>query len=497
MFKTISPEQAGIPSAKVLEFLKVLDAYRLNTHSVIMARGDHIFAEAYYAPINAQSNHRMYSVSKSFISIAVGLAEQEGLLSLDDPFMKYFSEYRNENVDGRYEETTIRDLLTMRSCIADKAPDWWEKEDRVKEYFSMTSNQIPGTNFSYDSAGSMLLGTIVEKLTGMPFLEYLKERFLLEMGFSKDSYCLLAPGGHSHSDSGVMCTSRDLLTFARFVMNGGVWNGKRFVNEAYMRAAVSRQTDNNMTGMLTPFADQGYGYLIWKMPRDGFAFVGMADQYAICDPKTDFICVITSANFEPNEAPRIVIFHELYKTIIGNLGVSLPENEREYGLLAEYMSSRTLSALTGGVHSSFAPRINGKTYRLESNVMKIDTLRVTIKDDCGTLEYTDEEGLHTVAFGMGHNVFGAFPGKKRMSLTASVYEEGTYQCGASAIWCEDAKLHIMVHIIDTYLGTLSVVLGFKDNRVSVAMKGYAQRILLGKSGRAMGTWLETEPDQIK
>ena len=216
MFLKISPEKAGIPSSKVLEFIKVLEQYKLNTHSILMARGNNIFAETYYAPFDADFKHRMYSVSKSFVAIAVGLAEQEGLLSLEDKFIKYFPEYRNEQTDNLYEETTIRDLLTMRSCIAEKSPDWWAKEDRTKTYFDMSSNKIPGTNFSYDSTGSMILGCIVEKLTGKPFMEYLKEKLLLDIGFSKDAYCLMVPGGYSHSDSGVMCTSRELLAFARF-----------------------------------------------------------------------------------------------------------------------------------------------------------------------------------------------------------------------------------------------------------------------------------------
>ena len=90
MFNTISPEQAGIPSSKVLEFIKELEKYKLNTHSILMARGNDMFAETYYAPFDADFKHRMYSISKSFTAIAVGFAEQDGLLSLDDKFMKYF-----------------------------------------------------------------------------------------------------------------------------------------------------------------------------------------------------------------------------------------------------------------------------------------------------------------------------------------------------------------------------------------------------------------------
>lgn len=487
MFNTVSPESVGISSKNVLAFFEVLARYNLNTHSIIMARGDKIFAEAYYAPFDQTSKHRMYSVSKSFTAIAVGLAEQEGLLCLDDKMMKYFPEYRNEKTDALYEETTIRDLLTMRSCMADKAPDYWGKPDRVAAYFEMLSNQIPGTNFSYDSTGAFLLGCIVERVTGKPFMEYLKEKILVDIGFSKDAYCLLAPGGHSHSDSGVMCTSRDLLTFARFVMNGGQWNGKRYLNETFMREAIKKQTDNDITGSVTGYGRYGYGYLIWKAPRDGFAFVGMANQLAICDLKTDFIFVITSEEMGSEQASRMLIYHELYKTIVDNLADPLPEDRDAYEELKAYTSARKMITLNGGVKSSIQSQISGKTYTLEPNSMGIDTVKVTFEGGQGVLEYVNAEGVNKIRFGMGYNAFGRFPGKKRIGLTASVYEDGSYACGASAIWCENAKLHIMVRVIDTYLGTLSIVLSFKDNRVSVAMSKRAQRILDGLHGRALGS----------
>ena len=68
-FEKLSPEECGISSERVLNFLKALDSYGLETHGYIMAKGNKIFAEGYYAPYNEKSNHRMYSVSKSFIAL--------------------------------------------------------------------------------------------------------------------------------------------------------------------------------------------------------------------------------------------------------------------------------------------------------------------------------------------------------------------------------------------------------------------------------------------
>lgn len=488
MFRTTSPEEAGISSSQVLDFIKTLERYHFNTHSIIMARGNNIFAEAYYAPINESFQHRMYSVSKSFTAIAVGFAEQDGLLSLDDFVMKYFSEYRNENTDALYEEMTIRDLLTMRTCMADKAPDYWGKPDRVKAYFDIASNQVPGTNFSYDSTGAFLLTCIVEKLTGKPFLEYLKDKVLREIGFSEDSYCLLAPGGHSHGDSGVMCTTRDLLTFARFVLNRGQWDGKQYLNRAFIDDAISKQTDNDTKGRLLGPQNYGYGYLIWKAPDDGFAFIGMADQLAICDPKTDFVFVITSENMAAEAPARFLIYHELYKTIIHNFGEQLPENHEAHEQLKVYLSERTMFALSSEFRTPIESIISGKQYMLKPNPMGITSVKVTFHGDKGEFEYINEEGINKLSFGMGYNVIGRFPGKKRMSQTASVYEDGTYVCGASAAWAENSKLHIMAKVIDSFMGTLNIVLGFKGNEISVEMSKYAQRILEGMDGHAVGRY---------
>ena len=66
------PEAVGISSLDVLKFYKKLEERGLSTHAVIMAKGDNIFTEAYYAPFHKDFKHRAYSVSKSFVSIAIG-----------------------------------------------------------------------------------------------------------------------------------------------------------------------------------------------------------------------------------------------------------------------------------------------------------------------------------------------------------------------------------------------------------------------------------------
>ena len=492
MFERISPEQAGIPSRAVLKFIKTLENYKLNTHSIIMARGDKIFSECYYAPFDRDFKHRMYSVSKSFVSVAVGLLVEDGKIGLDDKFISYIPEYAEKahefgNTDYLYN-MTIRDMLEMQTCKSDASRISWftsKCSDRTDVYFKKGYDRPSGMIFDYDSPGSYMLCAIVERITGKPFLEFLKERFLTKCGFSEDAYCLECPGGHSFGDSGVMCTARDLLIFARFVMNGGTWEGVRYMDEGYLREATSRKTANSVKDIVT-YDSYGYGYQIWKAPRDGFAFVGMGDQFAICDRKTDFIFVINSDN-QGYTYSRAILYHVLYDYIVEELGEPLPENSADYGELLEYEKSRKLNIARGDTSSSFADNVNGVEFNLDGNPMGITRFKLDFYGDEGKFSYTNAEGDKELRFGFGKNVFGVFPQYGYSDMVGGEVAEGNaYQCAVSAEWQEERKLHLKVQIIDKYFGVLDILFSFKGDAVLVAMEKTAENFLNEYNGFANG-----------
>ena len=486
MFNTISPEKAGISSRKIMEFIMAAEDYGMNLHSLIMARGNDILAEAYFSPINASFLHRMYSVSKSFVAVAVGLAEQEGLLSLDDPVIKYFPEYAEYPADPRLETATIRDMLTMRTPMA-RIPIWWGKHDRVRAYFETEPNQHPGTSFYYDSAGCFMAGCIVERVTGRPFLEYMKDKVLLEIGFSARSYCLKAPGGHSLSDSGVMCTTMDLLIFTRFVSNGGVWNGKRYINEEFMRAAVSKQADN-FTGAPAPLTDNcGYGYYIWKTPRDGFAFVGMADQLAVYDKDTDFIFIMTAENMGCESSTRALIADWLYRNIIPSPGEPTEADETSEKELRRFLTTRTLICQKGLDRSSMTDKINNRKYSADSNPLGIEDIYFDLHEDLGVLICNTSQGDMKIEFGFNKNRKISFPSNRRIGLVASFYEEGSYDCYASAAWVDDRTLSIAARVTDTYMGTLFITAAFLEDKLTLTFYPRSQRLFDNMEGTITAT----------
>ena len=119
-FKFSTPEACGVQSPHIGAFLDRLEEKNYTMHSYLMARHGHIFAEGYFAPFQQSDFHRMFSISKTFVSTAVGLLQDEGRLSLSDPVARFFPDKLPENLHPYLQSATIRDLLMMEMCIRDR-----------------------------------------------------------------------------------------------------------------------------------------------------------------------------------------------------------------------------------------------------------------------------------------------------------------------------------------------------------------------------------------
>lgn len=486
MYKT--PEEAGISSKKIKEYIEVLEEKQLSTHDVILMRGNDIIFEKYWEPFHEHFLHRMYSVTKSFVAIAVGFLEQDHLIDLDDKIGKYFPDEIKNQKDENMQNQTIRHMLMMSTA---KVPqNWFEKrtDDRVRLYFENDDpvSRPSGTIFQYDSSGSFVLCALVERITEMSFIDYMREKLFDKIGISKEAYCLKCPGGHSWGDSALLCIARDLLKFARFVMNKGNWDGEQILNEKYLTEATGKMIDNNVSGFET-FNSQGYGYQIWRTYQNSFSFNGMGCQYAICVPDKDLILVYNGDN-QGKDHTKHIIFDKFFEIIVDSVqDKALPDDPKAQKELADYTADLKLAAAVGERKSAFADEINGVTYKMNCNPMGITRIRLVFDGDKGRLEYTNDQGDKTLYFGICKNEFGIFPQEGYSDEVGSVSTKNMfYQCAASAAWIEPQKLFIKVQIIDKYFGTLNINLGFRQNKVGVFMNKCAEGFLSEYEGYATG-----------
>ena len=478
-FKILSatPESVGVASKDVIEFYKTLESCGFYTHSILMARGDKVFSTAYYKPFNEKFLHRVYSVSKSFVAVAIGLAYTEKLLSLSDKIIDYFPEFRNENIDEFYERCTILDMLKMQSNIGSNVYWWGKFDSRTKAYYSQKSIKSPNSIFWYDSIGSFVLGNIIKKLTGKNFLEYLKEKVLLDLGFSAESYVLTEPGGYAVGDSGVMCTLCDLFIFARLLAKRGYINGKQYIDKEFMDNAVSVQSKNDLYADYNSYDNGGYGYLIW-ITDNGFALAGLGGQYVFYNEKNDFTFVIQSDNQGASNADR-VIYHELKNHFIPKInGSPIEENEKDFKALREFESERELIAQYGNKTSSVIEKINGVTYKsVIENSMNITELKFDFFDNGGRFSFVCNGIKNHIDFAFNKNIpiefsFGKRPKEDMMGINV----EGKYKCLSSAGFIDDNTLAIKVQVIDSYFGKMQITANFNNNELNVYIRKHGQYV---------------------
>lgn len=486
MFEKITPESAGIKSTYVHRYISLLEKRGLTMHSVLIMKGEALFAEYYWAPFDRDRLHRMYSQTKSYVSIAIGLLEEEGRLELDAPIASYFPEKIERELPEYLKKQTVRDMLLMEtSCYA---PYWFTTEDpdRTHEYLNASSVVHPSrTLWSYDSTGSQVLCSLVEKLAGMPLLDYLKLKIFDKLGTFRTARILKTPNGDSWGDSALLCTSRDMASFGRFVMNYGTYGGERLMNERYLREATSALVDNNTEGYDSCFS-HGYGYQIWKTERDGFAFIGMGDQLTICIPEKDIIFVCTADDQYFRQARETIVDY-FFDIIVDNMNdTPLPEAPQDHAALEAYASSLELRVVKGRAHVPFADEINGLRYvSCGDNPMKIRELSLSFGEDgrC-SFRYINEQGEKVLRFGMCRNEFGRFPQYGYSDeYGGTVSDNGyLYECASSAAWREDKKLMLRCRIIDKYLGNITMIFAFRDDLVCVHMLGNAENFLREYNG---------------
>ena len=100
--KISTPEAQGIPSKALERFVDKLKEQKIPVHSILMARHGHMIMEAYYQPYDKEKLHRMFSETKSFTSLGIGLLVSDGVIRLEDKICQYFPSMAGRNDDQRY-----------------------------------------------------------------------------------------------------------------------------------------------------------------------------------------------------------------------------------------------------------------------------------------------------------------------------------------------------------------------------------------------------------
>ncbi len=483
-FNYVAPELEGIDSKDVIELLNFMDRMNINVYSFLLARNGNIVAEGYYKPMDEKFMHRLYSCSKTYVAIAIGLLYGEGKLKLEDKLIDYFPECVRDDMDEWTKNCTIEQTLTMTvpgETGYSRYPDWgtfFFHPDRP-------GVKPAGAMFAYSTVATVVLNRLVEKLAGKKLLDYMRP-MLDKIGVSKDIWCVETPDGTSWGGSGVICTTRDFAKFGELLMNMGSYKGEQLIPLDYMQRATTAQISNKKSNACGNYSSSGYGYQIWKSPH-GFWLAGMGGQAIFCYPEKNMIFAYNSDTQTPGGLDGKTIMGDLVDHFVYERIGEAKEPGEDYEKLKEKLASLKMKADFGTKTHERAKLINGKTYELYDNPCGWKNFRIDLDENEGSLTYENARGVKTIKFGLCEYKKGKFPETHyydKKVKTPSNREFDMVACGA---WNYN-NLLIKVFITDTNKGNLFINIGFTDDlkETAASLVKVAEFFLDDYNGQVVG-----------
>ncbi len=296
----------GALDAAIPEFLRAfMTDSTMIIHSVMIVKDGQIQWEYSSMEHPADSAHAMWSVSKTFTSIAVGFAIEEGRLKLEDKLVDLFPDKLPEQPSDNLNKITVRDLLTM-NCGHDTEPRFnRDSVDWVEAFLAWPVEHVPGTWYCYNSMGTFMLSAIVQKLTGEKIVDYLTPRLFTPLGIPAPRWDE-NPQGINCGGWGLYLRTEDMAKTGLCILQRGEYDGKQVIPATCVDQMTAYQVPCVPAGMRADKAEelgltkensdwvQGYGYQMWRCRHNAVRADGARGQYIIVIPDKQAVVAMTA-----------------------------------------------------------------------------------------------------------------------------------------------------------------------------------------------------------
>lgn len=384
-----TPSAQGVAASGVTAFVDALEQHPgIDPHGVMLVRHGHVVAEGWWAPYSADRVHLLYSLSKTFMSTAVGFAVQEGLLSLDDAVADHFPEFRDELPEAS-RRILVRHALAMASghdAEMVQAAFGADPVEPVRGFLLHAPEHEPGSWFAYNQPANYTVAAILQRAAGTDLVSYLRPRLLDPLGVGPVGWQEYPPG-RSLGFSGLHATTEAIAKLGLLHLDDGVWEGEQLLPEGWAaavrtnRVSTARETNADWA--------QGYGYQVW-MARHGYRGDGAYGQFMVILPEQDVVLAINSA-----EVDMQAVLDAAWAHLLPAFGEQGDGAEADAALAArladlELPATTGAAAPTGTVPGTWAG--SGLTASREGDGVTLTDPRITLTVPLGATGWTVIEG---------------------------------------------------------------------------------------------------------
>ena len=274
---------------------------------LLVMKDGQVLVERYQYGRRAEDRFTSFSMAKTVVAMAVGVAIAEGrIASVDEPVDRIEPALAGTAWKG----VALRQVLNMASGV--RFDETYDKPDtdiaRLSRAWTRQDGSLaaglqrlterdtaPGERFHYISAETQVLTQVLIRATGRPLADYVGEKIWTPMGAEADGAWITDAAG---VEAGYCCLSARLRDWARLgqlLLDGGQRDGQQVIPRAWIEAAttVRPQDSHLLPRRATPYF--GYGYQTWIFPEGlGFALLGVRGQAVYVHPHLRVVMVQTA-----------------------------------------------------------------------------------------------------------------------------------------------------------------------------------------------------------
>ncbi len=268
----------------------------LKSVAFIVIKNDSLLYENYWEQYNDSSLSNSFSMAKSFVSVMIGMAIQDGKIkSIDQHVGDFIPEYKT----GTRTQLTIRHLLTMSAALSwdegysslfSPVTEAYYGTDLHKLVANLEVVGTPGKDFNYQSSATQLLGLVLESATRKSLSENASEKLWQPLqAMHAADWSLDHANGREKAYCCFYSNARDFARVGSLYLHDGNWKGKQLIDTAWVVASTTP----------APTLDDGkpnkvYGYQWWTDDYGGkhvFYCRGILGQYIVVIPDEHIVFV--------------------------------------------------------------------------------------------------------------------------------------------------------------------------------------------------------------
>lgn len=242
------PATTRIDPAK-LDGLEAL--FRDDSRCLAVIEDGRLVRDTYWNGGGVTEPQQVFSVTKSITSTLIGIAQDEGLLDIDEPASTYITEW----VGTPSESVTIRQLVSNTSgrfwSLANDYDTLLRAPEKTAFAIGLTQESEPGSVWNYNNAAIQTLDAVISRSTGMSTAEFARTRLFEPTGMN--TTMTLDAVGDTLAFIGAKASCLDLARFGYLLSQHGRWGDRQVVSSEWIDEAITPSSELN----------RAYGFLLW------------------------------------------------------------------------------------------------------------------------------------------------------------------------------------------------------------------------------------------